>query len=181
MDEQKISHTGVDQRPKELKFLFRSSIVLIILCFLPILGPLLPLEITDSHVKIQICFARVIILPIAILMTLTGRLKKNDSRGLIARKVIMTICLAFLSAFVMVIAVFANLCAWTNDEILYQNKENSSVKIIQRSFGCGATDSSEGTVDIFKVRELSSVFIWATKIDTAEIDKSEWTQKSFNN
>jgi hypothetical protein len=72
------------------------------------------------------------------------------------------------------IVLLGSTCAWTTDKVFFENKQNSSVKIVQRHFGCGATDSSYPTVKVFRVREITSDLIWVTEIDTTQIDKSEW-------
>lgn len=80
----------------------------------------------------------------------------------------------------MVMTLFAGMCDWTTDKIFFKNKQNSSIKIVQRSFGCGATDSSPATLKVFKVREITPYLIWVTSIDTNQINKVDWKRIENN-
>ena len=116
-------------------------------------------------------------LPIAAtLLILTGMIKRRHTLIFVVTKIIIAICVAVFSIFVTMIILLGSTCAWTTDKVFFENKQNSSIKIVQRSYGCGATDSSRPIPKVFKVREITEDFIWATEIDTIKIDKNKWTR-----
>ena len=156
-----------------LKMVFCISILL--LCFwivVPVFGFFIPLELAKGEFIYE--SIRGFGFPIAVMLTLTGTIKSNDTFGEIATKVFLTICVSGFSIFFMVMTLFTGMCDYSTDKVLFENKKNSSIKIVQRSFGCGATDSSPATLSIFKVKEITPYLIWVTSIDTNQINKSDW-------
>ena len=135
-----------------------------------------PLEFADNNNEFIYDSIRFYGFPIAILLTLTGTIKKADATSSVATKIFLTIGVAAFSVFVMVMTLFAGMCDWTTDKVFFENIKNPSVKIVQRDFGCGATDSSPATIKLFKVREITPLLIWVTPIDTNKIDKSDWNR-----
>ena len=65
-------------------------------------------------------------------------------------------------------------CAWTTRNELLMHKANNKIKIVERDYGCGATDSTAPIVRIFKTREVTNFFIFITEVDTSKIDKTNW-------
>ena len=160
-----------------LKIVFWTSFLLP--CFwvvTAISGNFVPLEFSNNDSEFIYDSIRGFGFPIAVMFTLTGTIKSKDTAGTIATKNVLTIVAAALSFFIIVMTAFAGMCDWTTDKIFFENKQNSSIKIVQRSFGCGATDSSPATLKVFKVREITPYLIWVTSIDTNQINKSEWTR-----
>jgi len=152
---------------------------IIFLCLwvlMPILRIFIPLEfVNNSNGERTYTMVRFYGLPIAAtLLILTGVIKRKHTLTLIMIKVILAICVAVFSTVIAMIALLGSTCAWTVDKVLFENKQNISIKIVQRNYDCGATDSSRPNPKIFKVREITPDFIWATKIDTTEINKNEW-------
>ena len=66
------------------------------------------------------------------------------------------------------------MCEWSDGKIIYENKNNPSSKIVERDMGCGATDSGDPVYGMFKIKTLIPPFVWANRVDTDQIDKSEW-------
>lgn len=160
-----------------LKIAFWTSIILPCFWILTaILGNFIPLEFANNDGEFIYDSIRFYGFPIAIMLTLTGTIKSKDTSGIIATKIFLTICVSVFSIFVVVMTLFAGMCDWTTDKVFFENKQNSSIKIVQRSFGCGATDSSPATLKVFKVREFTPYLIWVTSIDSNQINKSEWTR-----
>ena len=158
-----------------LKIVFWTSILLP--CFwvlTAILGNFVPLEFSNNYSEFIYDSIRGFGFPIAVMLTMTGTIKSKDKAGIIATKLVLTIVAAAFSFFIIVMTAFAGMCDWTTDKIFFENKQNSSIKIVQRSFGCGATDSSPATLKVFKVSEITPYLIWVTSIDTNQINKSEW-------
>ena len=113
-------------------------------------------------------------LPIAILFTLTGTLKREDTKGTAFAKTISTILFAFLPFLFAIATALSGLCSWTTEKILFENKNDKSTKIVLRDFGCGAVDSTSPTPGVFKIKYYTSHFIWVSEIDTNKIDKNLW-------
>ena len=160
-----------------LKTVYWTSILILCLWILTtIFGTFIPLEISNSNFEIIYDRIRFYGIPIAIILTLTGTIKNKDTAGTVTIKVFATIVISLFSVFVMVMTLFAGMCDWTTENVIFENKLNPSTKIVQRSFGCGATDSSPATLKVFKVKEITPFLIWTTTIDTNQINKSEWTR-----
>ncbi|MCW3070774.1 MAG: hypothetical protein JWO44_664 [Bacteroidetes bacterium] len=158
-----------------LKIIYRASIVFIcVIVATAILGQALPLEFADNeseNLYLGICFYGI---PLAIVLTLTGTLKQTDTPASATGKIILTLVIAGLSFFVTVIAAFTSMCEWSTHRVCFENKQDPSVKIVEREFGCGVFDSGEPAYKLFKVSEFSPYMIWATEADTNKIDKAEW-------
>ena len=110
----------------------------------PILMGIANLEFTSEVFKAQYVKIRVIVLPLAILLTLIGASKEN-----LSRRIVWTVVGAF-SVFVVCLGIFFNFCSWTDERNLFINSTNPAVKIILREYGCGATDSGLPQTDILK-------------------------------
>jgi hypothetical protein len=76
----------------------------------------------------------------------------------------------------MIGILFLNMCDWTTNKVFFKNINDPSTLIVQRSFGCGATDSSLPKIEVSKTIQITPYFIWVTDIDTTQINKSEWTR-----
>jgi hypothetical protein len=112
--------------------------------------------------------------PIAILFTLFGTLKIKDGIGSVIAVILCTIIGAFLSLFIMVLSIFLNMCNYYDVKILYQHKDSPSKQIVIREFGCGATDSGPPFINVNQIEYFTPYFIHSTKIDTNEMNKSDW-------
>jgi hypothetical protein len=168
---------AITTRQKFVKIVRWSSIIFLCLWVLiPVLGGFVPLELR-RHSTIEYIYEWIYFhgFPIAaILLTLTW-IKRKDRLSLFMAKIILAICVAVISGIIAGIVLFSDMCAWTTRKTLFENKQNSSIKIVLRSYGCGATDSSYPTYETFKIREITSDIIWgATEIDTNQINKNEW-------
>jgi hypothetical protein len=157
------------------KIVFWTAIIFIGLWIvIPLIRMTLDLEFASDSIKSDYKEFLFFAIPIAILLTLFGTINPKDSISNIIGKVIGTIVVAFVTVFIMFMSIFTDMCVWTNQQILYENKNNLNTKIIVRDFGCGATDSGPPAVGVYKVRYFTDYFIRSTKIDTAIIDKDEW-------
>ncbi|MBI3232429.1 MAG: hypothetical protein HYZ42_00040 [Bacteroidetes bacterium] len=114
--------------------------------------------------------------PIIILLTLTGTIKYNETRTQTTNKIVLTVCASFLSVIINFMMIFSDMCSTTTTNIFFINKQNNSIKIVERSFGCGAWDSSPATISVSKVREITPYLIWVSKVDTNKINKNEWVR-----
>jgi hypothetical protein len=154
-----------------------TSIVLLFIWILtPIFGTFIPLEFSNNHYEYIYDSIRFFGIPIAIFLILVGTIKRIDTSGIIATKIFTAMIISAFAVFIMFMTVFAGMCDDTTDKVFFENKQRPSTKIVQRSFGCGATDSSPATMKVSQIREITPYLIWVTSVDTNQIDKSEWNR-----
>jgi len=155
-------------------------ISIISICFLVLVlvfWYFIPLEFANTHRESHysaICFLGFVIA--GIVFILTRKIERKHTSNLIVVKIVLVFCFLILSFFVMMEVGFNNLCSWTTNKVLFENKQNHSIKIVQRSFGCGATDSSYPIIKEFQIKEFTSDFVLITEIDTNQINKNEWVR-----
>ena len=87
------------------------------------------------------------------------------------------ICLIFIF-----IRFIGSIAIWQDATILYTKRNNSDIKIITRYVNEGAFGggTEPGDYEIVLKRSILSVLKIETKIDTNEINKSEWVKKVYN-
>jgi hypothetical protein len=157
------------------KIVYWTSLVLIFgFVIVPFVGQFTPLELTNDNLQDSFEQVRFFGLPIVILLTLFGTLKSKDSPGSKTTKIVVTICISLFSFFVLFMTVFAGMCRWTNNKILFENISDKTAKIVLRDFGCGAIDSGTPTYKVCKVKYITASLIWVTSIDTTKIDREIW-------
>jgi hypothetical protein len=157
------------------KIIYWTSLVLIfVFVIVPFVGQFTPLEFTNDNFQDSFEQFRFFGLPIAILLTLFGTLKAKDSTGTKTSKIVLTICISVFSVFILFMTVFAGMCRWTNNKILFNNITDKTTKIVLRDFGCGATDSGSPTYKVCKIKSITPLLIWVTAIDTTNIDRQIW-------
>jgi len=160
-----------------LKIIFWMSISFIGTCiFVGLLGLVLPIEIIDDKIDHLYFNIRFYGFPISIILTLTGTIKPTDKLGLIIGKILATIGGSIVSIFIGFVLLFTGMCGWLTDDILFENKSDTSTKIEVRHYDCGATDSDRPNLKTYKVVSLTKYFIWRTRVDTNDINKDEWTR-----
>lgn len=142
---------------------------------MPLLRWILDLEFATDSIKSEYKEFLFFTVPIALLLTLFGTIKSKDSRLKVVSKVFGTFVIVVITVLIMFISIFYDMCSWTNRKILYESKNDLNTKIIARDFGCGATDSRPPRVGVHKVEYFTDYFIHTTEIDTAKIDKDEWS------
>ncbi|MFA9213584.1 MAG: hypothetical protein ACEQSR_07020 [Candidatus Methylacidiphilales bacterium] len=158
-----------------LKVIYRIALFMLIFWLgAAVLSSFIPLEFASQNFEHAYYSIRFYGVPIAIVFTLTGTIKKKESWVEIISKIVLTIFACFGSLVIMTMILFGGMCAWTTDKVLFELKNQPTIKIEERSYGCGATDSGPSKLGIFKVRNFTPYFVYATPIDTNEIDKSEW-------
>ena len=157
------------------KIIYWTSLVLIfIFVIVPFVGQFTPLELTNDNFENSFEQFRFFGLPVVILLTLFGTLKTKDSTGTKTTKIVLTICVSLLSVFILFITVFAGMCRWTNNKVLFHNINDKTTEIVLRDFGCGATDSGSPTYKVCKIKTILTSLIWVTDIDTTKIDRQIW-------
>jgi hypothetical protein len=160
---------------KFFRVIFWVDIIFIGTCILiPVLMRMLPVEFASRNIEEtyeQVLFTG---FPIAILFTLSGTIKPGDSAGSMGIKFVLTLLICGIVLFFMISTTLAGMCNWTTLRELFVNKHDHSVKIVERGFGCGATDGGEPSVRVFKTENMTNYLIWVTPIDTNLIDRYEW-------
>jgi len=160
-----------------LKIVFWTSISYVFICILVgILSLLLPIELIDRKIDNIYFGIRFFGIPLAIIFTLTGTIKQKDKLGTIIGKIFATISVSFVALFIMGLVFFGSVCGWMTDAILFESKNDKTIKIEARHYDCGATDTQRPNLKTYKVIRLSKYFIWRTRIDTNKINKDDWTR-----
>ena len=157
------------------KIIFWVSISLITIRILTIIiGQFITVEIVDSNLRNIHDFFRGIGFPIAIIFTLTGTIKKTDDTISKVVKSILTFIFVAIVFFFIIASSLTEMCSCTTDNVVFENKQNNSIKIVKREFGCGATDSGSPTFKLFEIHEYANCVIWVKDVDTNKIDKNKW-------
>ena len=161
---------------KILKAIYYLSIATLIFWFLvTAILAFSPIEIS-GHLKYAYPVWRFESISLAILFTLAGSLGRNDTFWVGLMKVILTLIIDAFVVFVMVLAILGDMCEYSERQVLFQNRNDSSDKIVLRDFGCGATDSTPATTSIAHIKYFTPhIFIVKEKyMDTSTIDHSKW-------
>jgi hypothetical protein len=139
-----------------------------------ITGLLLPIEFINYKAATIVSRLYFSILIISAFSALSITYQQKYGWGtMISIMVVLSITI-FITFYLIAIASLSNMCSWTTVNTLYENTENPSVKIVEREFGCGATDSSNPTKRLFKTKQVTPFFVWVTEFDTASVDKTKW-------
>lgn len=163
------------------KIIYWGSLAFIfVFIIVPFAGQFTPLELTSDNFQDLFEQIRFFGLPIAILLTLFGTLKQKDPTDTRIGKIVLTICVAAFSAFILFMTVFAGMCRWTNNKVLFENKNDKTTKIVLRDFGCGATDSGSPTYKVCKIKRISPLLVWVTNVDTTKINRVAWLRVDDN-
>lgn len=157
------------------KIIYWVSLALIfVFVIIPFVGQFTPLEITNHNFQSLFEQLRFFGLPIVILLTLFGTIKPKDTPSTKTTKIILTICVSLLSVYILFMSIWAGMCSWTNNKVLFNNVNDKTIKIVLRDFGCGATDSGSPTYKVCKIKNILPSLIWVTEIDTTKIDRQIW-------
>jgi hypothetical protein len=160
------------------KLIFYISIFLILFWILAaMLSACLPIECTHKGLVEVYTVTRFYGFPVAILFALCGTVRATDSPLEIGLKVIGTVIVSGISVFVLFLALFGGMCAWSSGTTLFIHKNDPATKIVLRDYGCGATDSSPPKYALFKERKLIDYFYWEAEFDTLSMDKREWVRQ----
>lgn len=126
-----------------LKTIFWLAIVFIIVALYALtFGQSSNIEFADW--KLSRLFYDTIIqgLPIAILLTLTGSIKRRNEKSKNINLIVLTIIGSVISFFIMVSMLFSvGFLTITNDTLLYRNKTNPTTTIMVQTIGQGAIGS----------------------------------------
>lgn len=112
-------------------------------------------------------------LPIAILFTLTGTIKRTNNQSKNFTIIVVTIIGSIVSFYLMVSMLFSvNFLPITNHILLYKGRTNQTTIIMTQTIGQGALGA-----DGHRIVKLEPFFYFWNKItivDTTTIDKADW-------
>jgi hypothetical protein len=129
------------------------------------------IEFTESHTQTSFEEFRLVCLPLAILLTLFGTLKKTDSRAEHVGLLGITILISTVSFVVLHIT---SMCSWTQDRTLFKNKNSPDKRIVLREYGCGAYDSGEPAPIVVEVKDINTFLCSVTRFDTSSLNAEVW-------
>jgi hypothetical protein len=112
-------------------------------------------------------------LPIAILLTLTGTIKRTNDKSKNVIIIVTTIAGSLISFFIIVSMLFSvGFLTITNDTLLYKHKTNQTIEIMKQTVGQGAFGADGHRI----VKLEPFLYFWnkTTIIDTTTISKTDW-------
>ncbi len=145
---------------------------IVITIFSLTLGQILPYEFADN--RIMHSFYDIIMqgLPIAVLLSLFGTVRKVNSKTKNWTFVGLTVLISILSFFLILNLIFKiGFGAWTTETILYRHKtENKEIKEQLFDVGAFGYDGQR----IVETKPFLKYWISVTNIDTTSMDKDQW-------
>jgi hypothetical protein len=137
------------------------------------IGQAIPVEFKSWHLAQEyynIVFGGV---PVAVLLTLPGTIKRRHPLIVNTSIIILTIAAAVFSFLVMVSLMFhIGFGAWETTSVLYRNKQNPGITIQKQRFDEGAFGT--GGSRIVKLRPFLGCWYIVNRADTATLDKTKW-------
>jgi hypothetical protein len=113
--------------------------------------------------------------PIAILLTLFGTLKRHHDKERKLLTIFTTIGLTVVAFMFLLNNLFTiGFGAWTTFNIAYEHKTNPERQIREQRYDVGAL--GYGGNRVVEVKPFAKIFWKVSPIDTAKINKTEWTR-----
>ena len=156
------------------KAIFWLTIVFIVVTFYTLtFGQSSTYEFADWKLSQQFYDTIIQGLPIAILFTLTGTIKRTNNQSKNFTIIVVTIIGSIVSFSLMVSMLFSvNFLSITNHILLYKGRTNQTTIIMTQTIGQGALGA-----DGHRIVKLEPFFYFWNKItivDTTTIDKADW-------
>jgi hypothetical protein len=113
------------------------------------------------------------LLPFAVLLTLSGTIKKRYTKLKNLSITGITIMTFFFSCFMIMGLMFRiGFGAWIDQETLYQNRANQSISVKRQIFDAGAL--GYGGTRIVKLKPFLYYWNIITEVDVEDLDQKEW-------
>lgn len=165
---------------KKIKLLYAlifwlSLIVIAISIFTLTVGQIIPIEFKNNANQSDFYCFIFFVFPLSIGLTLFGTIKSqnNKLKNLIIG--ISTVVLSIICFFALVTSMFSiGFGAWTNETILYRNKNNKELTINQQIYDLGAF--GYGKRRIAELKPFFKYFEIVKIIDTTKIDQTKWVK-----
>ena len=156
------------------KTIFWLTIIFIVSTILVLtIGQSLPIEFKDNNIKNNFYNFIFTALPLSLLLTLFGTIKKKNPIGKNWIIGILTILSAGVTFFILVGIMFSvGFGGWTNEKILYRHKTNKNITINQQIFDVGAL--GYGGHRTAQLTPFLKYLQTIKQIDTNKIDKTYW-------
>ena len=163
-----------------LKIFPRTIFYLAILFFLLLIGGIIlfsifSLEFKKSSDGSTLYLYLIFLIPMALLLTMTGTIKKRNSKNKnwgIAGLTILIAVAVFMIMFSLLMQVAFG--GWTNEAILYRNNKNKNISINEQIWDVGALGYDRESKRIVELKPFLNYFYQVKQIDTGKLDKTEW-------
>ena len=155
---------------------FILTILFFILLFVGlILFEAFSLEFSNYSYRTTLFLNLTYIIPVALLLTMTGTIKKKNSKKKNSNISSLTI-FGSLSIFLIMLIMItkASWGGWTNETILYRNTKNKNITVNQQIWDVGTLGYDRDSRRIVKIRQVLKYFNQVKNIDTTRLDKNEW-------
>ncbi len=155
------------------KTIFWTAIAFIVLTFFSLtIGQILPYEFADYKMMHNFYDTIMQGLPVAILLTLFGTIKRENSKAKNWTFFGVTVLTSIISFVIMVSLIFKiGFGAWTTVTTIYRHKTEDKV-IKEQLFDVGAL--GYGGQRIVEIKPILKYWVLPTTIDTLKINKNEW-------
>jgi hypothetical protein len=141
-----------------------------------ILFSVLSLEFKNSSYFGDVYLYLVLLIPLAILFTMTGTIKKRNSSnknwGIAGLTSIIAI-IVFVTMFSLIMQIAWG--GWANEAILYRNKKDNNISVNEQVWDVGALGYDRGSKRVVELKPIFYYFYQVRLIDTTHLDRNEWT------
>ena len=132
------------------------------------------LEFIDSSFGNDLYLFLIPTVPLALLLTMTGTIKKKNKQNknwTVAGLTILSSVACFIIMYSLVFQVAFG--GWTNETILYRHKGNKTISINVQRWDVGAL--GYGGQRVVEVKPFFKYFAKVSPIDTTKLNKADWT------
>jgi hypothetical protein len=156
------------------KAIFFASIVFIVISLFELtVAQSIPIEFADPKVRYIFYNCTFYGFPIAVLSTLFGTIKKENTRSTTWITAVLTIAISFVSIFIIVISVFRiGFGAWRTEYVLFRHQDDKNHTISEQIWFAKA--SGYGAKRTVELKPFLKCWNKVATIDTAKINKHGW-------
>lgn len=157
-----------------LRLIFRLSLLFLAISLWTLtIGQVLPYEFRDTKVASDFYYYLFTWTPIAILLTLTGTVKREHDIFKKVLTVVLTITIAVLCFFYLLNNMFSiGFGAWSTFNIAYESRQHPERQIREQRYDAGAL--GYGSDRVVEVRPFAGLFWKVSPVDTTVIDNTKW-------
>lgn len=148
-------------------------VCLSIVVFAFTVGQMVPIEFSNLNARNVFYSFGYYAIPVGILLTLTGTIKKDDGWKKVASKVVLTVSAALASIAILVASLFTvGFGAWVDLGTTFRAKEDRRIRIVEQLYDIGAF--GYGGRRLVKTIPITPWFDYVEEIDSSAIDRSQW-------
>lgn len=158
-----------------LRIIFRTALLYLTIATIAFTaGQIIPIEFSEQSDRNLFYDVGFVAIPVSILLTLTGTIKRKDETKRKLMKIWLTIFASGLSVVLLFLHLFTvGFGAWVDLNVKFRNKENNNIKIVEQLYDIGAF--GYGGQRVVKMIPLTPLFNYIEKTDTTNIDRGKWT------